>query len=133
MVQLVFGRHPSCEPLDLPAKAADLLDQGPLAAVGWEARMTETIEKPDPGYRYEFSLGELDAMSACLDEHGFAVIQDVLPDAIVAGLREAVWDGTDPERTLGPGESRTRHAWIESGPGAWSLLGMSPSWRSTAT
>ena len=46
-------RHSSCEPLDLPAKAADLLDRGPLVAVGWEARMTETIEKPDPGYRYE--------------------------------------------------------------------------------
>ena len=27
MVQLVFGGHSSCEPLDLPARAADLLDQ----------------------------------------------------------------------------------------------------------
>ena len=25
LVQLVFGGHPSCEPLDLPEKAADLL------------------------------------------------------------------------------------------------------------
>ena len=88
--------------------------------------MTEAIEKPDPGYRYEFSLNELDAMSACLEAHGFAIIKGVLPDDVVAGLREAVWEGTDPERTLGPGESRTRHAWIESGPGAWSLLEHEP-------
>ena len=27
MVQLVFGGHPSCEPLDLPAGAAELLGQ----------------------------------------------------------------------------------------------------------
>ena len=27
MVQLVFGGHSSCEPLDLPARAADLLNQ----------------------------------------------------------------------------------------------------------
>ena len=27
MVQLVFGSHPTCEPLDLPAKAAELLDR----------------------------------------------------------------------------------------------------------
>ena len=27
MVQLVFGGHSSCEPLDLPARAADLLGQ----------------------------------------------------------------------------------------------------------
>ena len=80
------------------------------------------IEKPDPGYRYEFSSDELGKMSACLDAHGFAVIKDVLPDDVVAGLKQAVWDGTDPERTLGRGQSRTRHAWIESGPGAWSLL-----------
>jgi hypothetical protein len=65
---------------------------------------------------------ELDAMSACLDVHGFSIIKDVLSDVIVAGLRDAVWPGTDPDRTLEPGKSRTRRAWIESGPGAWSLL-----------
>ena len=65
-------------------------------------------------------------MSACLEAHGYAVIQDVLPESIVTGLRKAVWDGADPERTLGPGESRTLHAWIESGPGAWSLLEHEP-------
>ena len=37
-----------------------------------------------------------------------------------------MWDGTDPQRTLEPTQSRTRHAWIESGPGAWSLLEYEP-------
>ncbi|MBE84143.1 MAG: hypothetical protein CME21_16395 [Gemmatimonadetes bacterium] len=81
-----------------------------------------SIGKPDPGYRYEFETLELDAMSECLETHGFAVIKDVLPHPVVEGLCQAVWDGTDPDRTLKLGQSRTRHAWIESGPGAWSLL-----------
>jgi hypothetical protein len=80
------------------------------------------ITKPDLGYRYEFGTDELDAMSACVDAHGFAILKSVLDEPTVAGLRQAVWDGTDPDRTLEPGKSRTRHAWIESGPGAWSLL-----------
>ena len=80
------------------------------------------ITRPDLGYRYEFGTDELDAMSACVEAHGFAIIKGVLDDAVIEGLRQAVWDGTDPDRTLEPGQSRTRHAWIESGPGAWSLL-----------
>jgi hypothetical protein len=80
------------------------------------------IEKPDLGYRYEFGTGELNAMLECLDAYGFAIIKGVLSDETVEGLKRAVWDGTDPDRTLEPGESRTRHAWVESGPSAWSLL-----------
>lgn len=82
----------------------------------------EEITKPDLGYRYEFNTDELDALSACVDAHGFAILKGVLEDEVVEGLKQAVWDGTDPDRTLKPGESRTRHAWVESGPGAWSLL-----------
>ena len=84
------------------------------------------IEKPDLGYRYEFATNEMDAVTSCMDAHGFAIIKDVLPDSIVAGVGQAVWDGTDPQRTLEPAQSRTRHAWIESGPGAWSLLEYEP-------
>ena len=65
---------------------------------------------------------ELDAMSACLDVYGFAIIKDVLSDVIVAGLRDSVWPGPDPDRTLERSKCWTRRAWIESGPGAWSLL-----------
>ena len=84
------------------------------------------IQKPDLGYRYEFATDELNAMDQCLEAHGFAVIKDVLPPEIVAQIKQAVWDGTDPERTLQPGESRTRHAWIESGRGAWEVLDYAP-------
>lgn len=84
------------------------------------------IQEPDLGYRYEFATSELDAVDQCLEAHGFAVIKDVLPPETVAQLKQAVWDGTDPERTLQPGESRTRHAWIESGPGAWEVLDYAP-------
>ena len=72
------------------------------------------IKKPNLGYRYEFATDELDAMSGCLEAHGFAIIKDVLPDEIVEKLKQAVYDGTDPDGTIERGQSRTRHAWIES-------------------
>jgi hypothetical protein len=84
------------------------------------------IEKPDLGYRYEFATDELAAMDQCLEAHGFAIIKDALPPEIVDHLKQAVYAGTDPDSTLAPGQSRTRHAWIESGPGAWSLLDHEP-------
>ena len=80
------------------------------------------IQKPDLGYCYEFATDELGAMSECLEAHGFAIIKDAISEEMVEHLKQAVWDGTDPERTLKPGQSRTRHAWIESGPGPWKLL-----------
>ena len=84
------------------------------------------VKKPDTGYRYEFGIQELEEMSECLEAHGFAVIKDVLPPERVEKLKQAVYDGTDPNGTLAPGQSRTRHAWIESGPDAWSLLEYEP-------
>ena len=84
------------------------------------------IRKPDTGYQYEFDASHLKAMSECLEAHGFAVIKDVLPPERVDALKQAVWDGTDPDGALATGESSTRHAWIESGPGAWSLLEFEP-------
>lgn len=84
------------------------------------------IQKPELDYPYEFSMGEMDAMEQCLDAHGFAIIKDVLPHSIVDQLKEAVYAGTDPERKLQPGQSATRHAWVESGQGAWSLMDYEP-------
>ena len=89
----------------------------------------EAIEKPKLHYRYEFSVDELEAVSECLEAHGFAIIKDVLPGEIVEDLKTGVIEGTDPEGTLKKGESRTRHAWIESGPGAWQLLEYEPFMR----
>lgn len=87
------------------------------------------IQKPDLAYTYEFEVSRLDLVSKCLDAHGFAIIKDVLPESTVESLKQAVFDGTDPERELKPGQSRTRHAWVESGPGAWQLLEYEPFMR----
>jgi hypothetical protein len=84
------------------------------------------IKKPDLSYRYEFSLHELDQAMACNEAHGFCVIQDVLPDYLVASLREAVVEAADPEGKLVPGQSYTHGAFVETGPKAWQLLDYEP-------
>ena len=48
--------------------------------------MTESIEKPDPGYRYEFAMNELDAMSDCLEAHATADRRPRDSDAPTGGL-----------------------------------------------
>ena len=62
------------------------------------------IQKSEPAYSYEFKVDQLDVMSVCLDAHGFAIIKDVLPDWLIDSLKQAVLDGTDPERGLKPGK-----------------------------
>ena len=84
------------------------------------------IQKPEFDYTYEFGVDQLDLMSACLEAHGFAIIKDVLPPELVDTLKQAVFDGTDPKRELEPGQSSTRHAWVESGPGAWQVMEYEP-------
>ena len=87
------------------------------------------IQEPNHGYTHEFEVSRLDLVSKSLDAHGFAIIKNVLPDSMVESLKQAVLDGTDPERELKPGQSHTRHAWVESGPGAWQLLENEPFMR----
>ena len=84
------------------------------------------IQKPSLEYTYEFEIGQLDLMSKCLEAHGFAIIKGVLSDGLIGSIKQAVFDGTDPKRELRPGQSRTRHAWIECGPAAWQLLEYEP-------
>ena len=84
------------------------------------------IQKPELGYTYEFEVDQLSQMSECLEAHGFAIVKDVLPPELVDSLKQAVFDGTDPKRELAHGQSSTRHAWVESGAGAWQLLEYEP-------
>ena len=84
------------------------------------------IQKPELDYSYEFEINHLSLISECLDAHGFAIIKDVLPPELVDSLKQAVFDGTDPNRELQRGQSSTRHAWIETGEGAWQLLEYEP-------
>jgi len=80
------------------------------------------VRKPKLGYAYEFETNQLDLMSNCLAAHGFAIIKNVLDENTVERLKKSVFESTDPDRELQVGQSRTRHAWIESGPKAWRLL-----------
>lgn len=87
------------------------------------------IKKPDLPYRYEFSIHELELAMQCNEAHGFCVIQDVLPDYLVASLKEAVVEAADPDGQLGPGQSFTHGAFAETGPKAWQLLEYEPFMR----
>ena len=76
----------------------------------------------DLPYRYTFDTDELDAIKACHDEHGFAVVRRVIGAERVEGLKESVRDVLDPMADLGPGETRVQHAFIEYSNCMWRLL-----------
>lgn len=78
--------------------------------------------KPKLAYRYEFAVDELDAAQACVEAHGFAVVKAMLDEARVAELQAAVLAVVDPNRELGPGQSRTHTSFMEHAPAMWKLL-----------
>ena len=80
------------------------------------------VRKPKLSYDYEFPADRLDRIVACTAEHGFCVAKEVLSPAMVDVLCSDVWRVVDPDRTLGPGESRTYHAWFDEATEAWALL-----------
>ena len=80
------------------------------------------VRKPKLSYDYEFDADRLDLIVACTAEHGFCVAKEVLSPAMVDVLCNEVWRVVDPDRTLGPGESRTYHAWFDEATEAWALL-----------
>ena len=80
------------------------------------------VRKPKLSYDYEFDADRLDRIVACTAEHGFCVAKEVLSPAMVDVLCNEVWRVVDPDRTLGPGESRTYHAWFDEATEAWALL-----------
>ena len=71
-------------------------------------------------------MDELEAVSQTLKAHGFAILKAVLPYDLVEEMKLAVWEGTDPDRTLKRGESRTCHGWVETGPRPLLLLEYEP-------
>ncbi len=87
------------------------------------------IQKPDLGYRYEFTLDELNAAQDCVEAHGFAIVKNVLTDKLVAELQESVQQLLDPDKTLGEGNSYTHGSFIEHSPAMWKLLDHEPFMR----
>ena len=84
------------------------------------------IQKPDLGYRYEFTLDELDAAQACVEAHGFAIVKRVLSDELVAELQQSVKQVLDPNDTLAAGNSYTHSSFIEHSPAMWKLFDHEP-------
>ncbi|MEE2659423.1 MAG: phytanoyl-CoA dioxygenase family protein [Candidatus Latescibacterota bacterium] len=86
----------------------------------------DRIQPHDLPYRFEFAPSELEAITACNDNHGFALVRGLLPDHIVSELVDDVWRVVDPERTLGPGESRSHLSFIETARAMWQMLEYEP-------
>ncbi len=87
------------------------------------------IQKPELGYPYEFNLDELDAAQACVEAHGFAVVKNVLPAALVEELQESVKAVLDPDGALGEGNSFTHTSFIEHSPTMWKMFDHEPFFR----
>lgn len=84
--------------------------------------MSSTLPKPiDTGYRYIFEADELDAVKACHDEHGFAVVRDVITSEFVAALCADIRASLNPKQDLAVGETRYDTVFIENSP---TLLGL---------
>src|SRR5688500_7966710 len=90
------------------ASANSATEYGPLPAL--------------PAYRFEFEPHELDAIHACNEEHGFAIVKRVLKGGYVAELKESIRRTLDPKGDLAPGETRLDTSFIEHSPPLLRLL-----------
>lgn len=90
----------------------------------------DQIQKPKLAYCYEFTVDELMDAQVCVEAHGFAVIKEMLPQALVKELQASVLEVVDPKRELGPGQSRTHTSFMEHSPAMWKLLDYAPFMRS---
>ena len=89
----------------------------PLTAEQWAMR----DEPPDTGYRYRFKSHELEEIKRCHDEHGFALVEDVLSAEEVAALRADI-ERVIPASDIAENGSQVRHAFAEFSPAARQLL-----------
>lgn len=77
---------------------------------------------PDPGCRYRFPLGELDAALDCLDAHGFAVITRLIAPACADALRSEALTALDPTKEMEAGQERSNTNYVEAAPALMSLF-----------
>lgn len=77
-------------------------------------------------YPFTFESHELNAISTCLDEHGFAVVRQMINQAFVAELCDAVDETCDPFKNLAPRQTRVRHAFCDVAPCILKLLDDEP-------
>ncbi len=83
-------------------------------------------DKPQLDYVYEFPVTQAAAAWACCQAHGFAVVKGMLDANFVDTLKAAIWRAVDPQRTLGAGQTRVRHAFCDVAPEVLALLDHPP-------
>jgi ectoine hydroxylase-related dioxygenase (phytanoyl-CoA dioxygenase family) len=81
-----------------------------------------TLQPIDRGYNYIFDRDELDAVKRCHDEHGFAIVRDVITDAYVERVRADIRASLNPKDDLAKGETRYDTVFIENSPALVDLL-----------
>ena len=85
--------------------------------------MLTTDRQPfDTGYQYIFQRDELQAIKACHDAHGFAVVRDVLSPHEVAARKADVDASLNAKGDRGAGETRYDTVFVENAPAMLRLL-----------
>jgi len=86
----------------------------------------QETSQPQLPYRFEFMPHEFEAIKACNDEHGFAIVKGVLNEEQVSVLKAEVLRIVDPQGKLQPGESVVDGDYIEEARELWKLLEYQP-------
>jgi hypothetical protein len=81
----------------------------------------------DLGYRYTFEPTEHEAAVACIEEHGFAIVKDLISESHCRELQESVKQAADPEGKLEAGKSFTHLRFVEVSPALVKLFD-NPNW-----
>jgi hypothetical protein len=108
---------PAWEQLPRGSSSTAEIYASPLTAEGWRGR----DEPPDTGFRYRFDAHELDAIKACHDTHGFALVERVISPDRVAALRADI-EAVCPASAIEPGQSEVRHAFADFSQSVRDLL-----------
>ncbi|MDF2721040.1 MAG: hypothetical protein K0Q59_715 [Paenibacillus sp.] len=80
-------------------------------------------------YRYEFQPHEVHEMIACLDEHGFAIVKNMLPPGMAEMLKAEVRRVLEPRVLADNLDTWTHTSFIEQSPVYASLLSYEPYMR----
>lgn len=77
-------------------------------------------------YTHEFEAADLDAISKCLEDYGFAVVKEMIDSELTQELAQGVSSSCDPFKNLAVGQTRVRHAFCEFAPAVLQLLDNEP-------
>ncbi|HYE06962.1 MAG TPA: phytanoyl-CoA dioxygenase family protein [Planctomycetota bacterium] len=90
--------------------------------------MTAVDQVAPPAYRFAFAPRELDAIAACNDEHGFAIVRGAITPALADEIRTDI-TATVTGAPVAALESRCDVAFIERAPSLLKLLECDPYMR----